>query len=172
MTRRPSVKRLRELLSYDPDTGALTWRDVRGRGRRPGKSAGCLRDDGYIVVRIDDVLLYAHQVAWALYTGKWPRGEIDHGNGVENDNRIENLEDTSHVGNARNMPLGKRNKSGHMGVYWVADRSRWVAMIGINRHSTYLGSFINLEDALAARSAANVRFGFHPNRGRQRQAAI
>ena len=33
----------------------------------------------------------AHRVIWALVHGEWPEGQIDHINGVRDDNRLENL---------------------------------------------------------------------------------
>jgi hypothetical protein len=109
---------------------------------------------------------YAHRVAWALHTGAWPKGEIDHINGDKADNRIANLREVTKVENSRNMPLPANNTSGHIGVAWSKSDKRWTAYIKVGGRRRYLGNFLEKDDAIAARKAAEVRFGFHPNHGR------
>jgi hypothetical protein len=65
----PSLERLRELLDYDPISGALTWRVNRGCANggytvRAGTSAGCLIKRGYRVVAVDGVRYLAHRLCW------------------------------------------------------------------------------------------------------------
>jgi hypothetical protein len=43
------------------------------------------------------------------------------------------------------------NGSGEKGVYWHKACQRWYAYIRINRVQHTLGSFVNFEDAVAAR---------------------
>lgn len=71
-TRPPSRDRLRELLDYDPKTGALTWRARTHLGstwwnnRYAGKPAGSLTAEGYIAVKIDDRNYLAHRLIWGI----------------------------------------------------------------------------------------------------------
>jgi hypothetical protein len=53
--------------------------------------ADILADDGHRYVEIDGELYRADMVAWALQTGEWPEGEIEHINGDRGDNRWVNL---------------------------------------------------------------------------------
>ena len=53
--------------------------------------ADILADDGYRYIEIDGELYRADMVAWALQTGEWPEGEIEHINGDRGDNRWVNL---------------------------------------------------------------------------------
>lgn len=46
-----TLERLKEVLSYDPDTGLLTWIGRTGKKSKPGKVAGSLDNNGYVVVR-------------------------------------------------------------------------------------------------------------------------
>ena len=44
--------------------------------------------------------------------------------------------------------------SGHVGVSWNKGANKWTAYINIDGNRTYLGNFVNLEDAIAARENA------------------
>jgi hypothetical protein len=146
-----------ERLSYDPITGEVM---------RDGKPAGCLRSDGYIQISLDGKLHRAHRLAWRLFHGEWPDGEIDHINGVRSDNRIENLRVTSRVENMRNQKRHNTNTSGTAGVCWHKKAKKWVAMIKVNNKLLYLGLHADKADAISARKAAEVQHGFHSNHGR------
>lgn len=158
----------RELLSYDAESGLLTWRQRRGGSAVAGAVAGTHRSDGYIRVSVAGKLFLAHRLAWCLHHGKWPEGEIDHIDGDKANNRIENLRVVSHVENARNCKKSSNNTSGTMGVYRNRQKQRWVAEIGNTRSGTYryLGCFTNKADAIAARQKAETDLGYHENHGR------
>lgn len=51
----------------------------------------------------------------------------------------------------------KNNTSGKTGVSWDKRRERWVATIDFNK-PIYLGSFVNIEDAILAREAAEMKY--------------
>jgi hypothetical protein len=53
--------------------------------------ADILADDGYRYIEIEGKLYRADEVMWAMVTGEWPEGEIDHINGDRGDNRWVNL---------------------------------------------------------------------------------
>ena len=152
--------RLRELLSYDPETGIFTWR--RGNGKRTdiaGKTAG-FDCNGYKYLCVDYQKYPAHRVAWFFVHGRWPNGEIDHINRVRNDNRMSNLREATHVQNTYNGPPRKRNTSGMVGVSWDPVNSKWRAHITVGGKMQDLGRFECLEDAAGARNlAATKHFG-------------
>jgi hypothetical protein len=167
----PPVERLRQLLAYNPDTGALTWlpsdtmRAARNT-RFAGRSALTGRHrQGYLQGRVDGVFVYAHRVAWAMHYGRWPEGQIDHANHDTSDNRISNLRLVDKSTNARNLPKLRSNTSGQTGVYWNCRSNKWSAMIRVNRKLLALGYFADKQDAVAARKAAEARYGFHSNHG-------
>lgn len=59
----------------------------------------------------------AHRVAWLIFHGAWPEGEIDHINGDPSDNRLENLRDVTHRTNTENLRSATRaSKGGALGV--------------------------------------------------------
>jgi len=43
---------------------------------------------------------------------------------------------------------------------------RWRASISVANRQRYLGTFDYLAEAVEARKAAEVKYGFHPNHGR------
>lgn len=114
----PSIDRLRQVLSYDAESGALTWRI--GRKGLPAEKhvVRCKNKGGYVVVMVDRVLLRAHRVAWAIHHGRWPDGEVDHINGDRADNALANLRDVPKRLNAQNLRKAKTtNKCGLLGVH-------------------------------------------------------
>lgn len=174
----------RQLLRYEPETGKLFWRKrtaamllrhgIRDsgfirqwHGRFAGKEALASLHDGYRVGRIFNTMMRAHRVIWAIIHGEWPTDDIDHINGDRSDNRISNLRAVVRRTNCRNVSLRSNNTSGCVGVSWSKSKNRWAAQIGVEGRVIPLGRFKIYEDAVTARKAAERRFGFHPNHGRQ-----
>jgi hypothetical protein len=173
-----SIESLQQLLRYDPETGLLMWlfrpRSMFDRDdtfgmwntRFAGKPAfTAINNGGYHTGRIHKISYKAHRVVWALHHGAWPKDQIDHINGVRTDNRIINLRGVVQAENKKNQKVHDTNISGHTGVRWFTQKSKWEAYINVNRKKVYLGLFDTLRDAVAARAAANIHYGFHPNHG-------
>lgn len=166
----PDLAYVRQRLRYDPDTGKLYWRaheSMRAswNSRWAGQEAGTVKDNGYLVLAIDRRLIRAHRVVWALHHGAWPADDIDHINHDRLDNRVENLREVGRKTNCRNASQSKRNTSGRTGVGWCKLQNRWRSQISPDGRCLYLGHFDRFEDAVAARAAAEKRFGFHKNHG-------
>src|SRR3990167_3120706 len=105
-----SQQRLKELLSYNPNTGEFTRLVATGiHGcNKAGVVVGCLSDhptQGYILIRVnnDGILYRAHRLAWLYVYGFWPPADIDHINGNRSDNRIVNLRSVTRSQNLQNM---------------------------------------------------------------------
>ncbi len=166
---------LRELLDYDPATGLFTWR-VRDRrhfrssnqwknwnSRYPGTAAGRISPRGYRHIAVFDKLYRACRLAWLYHHGAWPIGQIDHANGDRADDSIINLRDVTPSGNARNLCREGWSGSGRVGVTPYRRKSGdqcWVARIRVNGSLKHLGYFGTIEEAAAARRAAEVEHGF------------
>jgi hypothetical protein len=181
----PSPSVLRELIDYDPETGALVWRvrDVsfftdgkksairrmrRWNTRYAGKPAlSCKGNAGYFSGKIFNRSYFAHRVAWAIYSGAWPENDIDHINGKRSDNRIANLRTATRQENCKNSAIGIKNTSGTIGVSWNSRDLVWVAQVSKNSKQRYIGSFKNKDDAIEARAKANAEYGYHANHGRK-----
>jgi HNH endonuclease len=50
-----------------------------------------INSDGYRVIEIDETEYFAHDLAWLWMTGEFPKGQIEHINGIKDDNRWCNL---------------------------------------------------------------------------------
>ena len=141
-----------ERLRYEPETGKLLWRVNVSPRARAGAEAGTVGAEGYRVVQVARRSHQAHRLCWMLVNGSWPIGEIDHINGVRNDNRIANLRDVTKAENMQNKRVAQRNNksSGLLGVSWDKGRSRWQANIGVDGRQRKLGYFVDQHAAHAA----------------------
>ena len=149
-----TAEQLRSVLHYSPETGIFTWKVSTARRVKVGDRAGSLDGDGYPRIRVCSRLYLAHRLAWLYTYGEWPKLTIDHINRKKSDNRIANLRDVSHKQNNQNKSKYSHNTSGHTGVYWLKQSSKWRACIRHNQKQIYLGLFKSLEEAISARKAA------------------
>ena len=167
-----SPETLRELLSYDPETGVLTWKSrssVQWNTRFAGRPAlACPDKDGYLKGSVLGKYVKAHRVAWAIHYGQWPE-IVDHINGNIADNRIANLRSVNERDSHRNLPKYRKNRSGIIGV--MPDGNRWRAYMTIDGRAKTLGRFDSIDEAAAARKEAETTFGFHRNHGREPRAS-
>lgn len=141
---------LHHFFEYEAVSGRLKWKNPTSRRNKPGSYAGCQRKDGYWIVALRGALLYAHRVIWCMSTGEWPKYVIDHIDRDPSNNRIENLRDVEEVINSINKNIRKNNKTGKVGVY-VNSQGDYVAQITIEYKTTSLGTFRNIDDAVAIR---------------------
>lgn len=135
---------LKAILHYDPLTGVFTR--LKAVPKTPvGGVAGTLDHKGYIQISIKFKKCAAHRLAWLYVYGYIPEKQIDHINGIRNDNRIENLREATPQENLRNAALRSDNTSGIKGVSWSKGSSMWVANASLNGKSHYLGQFHNID---------------------------
>jgi len=140
-----SAERARELFSYDPATGLLTWRVNKGRARA-GSRAGTPNEEGYLRVEAEGSKYHVHRLAWLITTGSWPKGLIDHRNGVRSDNRWGNIREATRSTNAENQRQAKANSiTGFLGVY--PERGRFRAQIKALGTVRHLGYYRTPEEA-------------------------
>ena len=154
---------MKQFISYNPDTGEMTWKQVMSNRAKVGSPCGANVDSkGYGRVCFNGKQYRAHRVAWALHYGFEPEGILDHVNGDRLDNRISNLRQVDLSQNARNSGLSKNNTSGHKGVTWHQKAGKWVAQISMNKKNKYLGLFDDKKLAMEARDNAEKKyFGEH-----------
>lgn len=137
---------IRAILDYNPETGEFRWRFRRDRSAQwnshhSGNIAGSLDQRKYVRIGIGARSFKAHRLAWLYVHGEWPRGEIDHINGVCSDNKIENLRECSHGENHQNRSKHAGNKAGFMGVFRSSTSDKWCAQISVNGKQRHLGVF-------------------------------
>ena len=149
--------RLREVLSYDPDTGIFTRNFSTSTRVRPGDVAGGVGSSGYINIKIGKVHFLGHRLAWLYVNGFWPERRIDHINGVLTDNRMSNLRQASASENQQNCKVRSDSSSGYTGVSFNKASGKWQAQIAINNKLNYLGVFNSPELANVAYKAAKEK---------------
>lgn len=152
-----TAARLRELLSYDPETGIFRRLVSTSRNAKAGDVAGGLNSEGYVRISVDGRSYRAHRLAWFYVHGTWPADQLDHRNGVRTDNWIKNLREATNAQNQQNYGIPKHNRSGHVGVSWHKGHRKWLARIKLGGHQRYIGSFKDISDAVTAYAAAKEK---------------
>jgi hypothetical protein len=168
---RPIEDIIRESIEYNEVTGQFFWKKERPADHFStpksmkrwltlfaGKEIKGTCQYGntlYLNIRVCDSKFKAHRVAWLLFHGNWPVGDIDHIDGDGLNNRIDNLRDVSRQLNTRNSRLSSNNTTGVNGVTFRKDTNKWMARgskILDNKHiRPYLGQFDSKAEAELAR---------------------
>ena len=118
----PIPAEVKDIFSYDPATGVITWKK---HPRLQGKTAGTLKANGGITLqfKVDGkkYSMQAGRVIWYLHSNEDP-GElcVDHINRNREDNRWENLRLVTHRQNTW-------NRSGVKG--YSKNRNSWMVCI-------------------------------------------
>lgn len=157
-----SAEEARQLLDYNPKTGAFTWRVGRRGTAQAGSNAGSINTRGRPQIKIYGKRYLSHRLAWLITYGAWPKTQIDHINGQVDDNRLVNLRLATQSENLYNTRLRRNNTSGFKGVVWRASCGRWQARITVGGDRKSLGHFLTPEEAYAAycRAAAELHGDF------------
>lgn len=162
-----SHERLLELLHYNPETGAFTWRLNRNGHVRVGNRAGnenrSRPDQPYRQIQIGRKNYRSGRLVWFYMTGKWPKKEIDHRNCNPLDDRWSNLRLATSTQNKANQKLRRDNKTGFKGVH--RHGQRFYARANINGVYKYLGMFDTAKQASACykRTMITTHGEYHGN---------
>jgi hypothetical protein len=121
----PPAAELHALFNYDPEIGVLTWKErppttranKTHNARDAGKPVGTLDTWGHRQVRVGGKLRLAARIIWKMMVGSDPIEQIDHINGLRDDNRWENLREATPLQNAWNHSTQVNNTSGHPCIY-------------------------------------------------------
>ena len=126
MTEREAL-RIQDVLAYDKNTGVITWK-IRSGSKVAGAPATHRNQKGYIGIFVNGKHMKAHRIAWLLAYGELPDGEIDHINGIKDDNRLVNLRLVTKSINQQNQRKARSDStSGLLGVSWYSAGNKWKA---------------------------------------------
>lgn len=173
---------LEKILRFDPESGKLFWKErpasmfaegkhsaahtcAKWNSSFAGKEALTARHGaGYRHGSVLGVNALAHRVIWKLVTDE-DAVEVDHIDGNRSNNQLSNLRSVSREVNRRNAARHRDSVTGVTGVR-RAIHGGWQAHITVDYRITCLGTFPTIEEATAARKAAEAKHKFHPNHGR------
>lgn len=141
------INSIKKSLNYNPETGIFTWKLDKNQFAKKGSIAGCYDKDGYLIIKCGKTYK-AHRLAWLYTYGEWPKGQIDHINGVRDDNRIENLREVTNRQNCQNW--GIHREGSLVGAQYHKASRKWRSRIYYKGINYYLGLYITKEEAYNA----------------------
>lgn len=150
-----------EYYYFDTSSPTFLRNKISKVGVKEGSVAGTInKERGYIFVKLNRKVYPAHRVVWELFNPPLkPDEQVDHINGIRNDNRLCNLRKCSIPENRRNVAKSRRNKSGVCGVRFRQDKLCWVgfAKDANNRELQKSFSIRKYDDTTAKLLASNWR---------------
>lgn len=147
-----SHEKLLDMFDYDSTTGIMSRRKSIS-GHYVGEIIGLITEKGYRRAIILGKSYYIHNLVWFYVYGTYPKHEVDHKNGIRDDNRIDNLRPATRTQQLQNRQPNP-NKHGLPGIRF--DGSKWIARISVNKIRIILGRFDTKEDAYEAYRKARV----------------
>ena len=148
--------------------GVLETRAIWG-GRETKKETWnvvtfCVNEDGYLYccMMVDGVkkIILKHRLLYLARNPEWDIFNSSQNNHIDhiNRDRIDNTSGNLRVVTCQQNSFNRNTK----GYSWTPKRKRWKAEITVNGKSTFIGYFVNEEDAAAAYLEAKARLHIIP----------
>lgn len=154
---------LRKFYSYDPATGAMTYR-IPTKQHKVGDPVGFKHSGGYLAMSHNDSQYLIHRMIW-LYVEGWLPEQVDHKDHNRMNNKWDNLRAVDNQTNSKNCSVSSNSTTGTNGVSKIKATGKYRAYINNNRKQIHIGVFDSLEEAKKAREQANLTYDFHTNHG-------
>jgi len=140
---------LKELVTYNPDTGYFTWKVNQGCAHK-GTRAGTV-SNGRACLWVNNKKYTSSRMAWLYMTGSIPQF-VDHINRDPCDDRFSNLRAVTRQQNNANTTLRKDNTSGYKGVH--KQGTKFVAQMRVGNTKISLGTHATAKLAAKAYKVA------------------
>ncbi len=139
---------LKKYVTYDPETGYFLSKGAQFSNRKEGERVGTIhKTKGYRYIVVRGKTYREQRAAFLFMTGEWPTQQVDHINGIKDDNRWVNLRDVSPVVNCENRGMWSNNVSGYKGVCWNKASQKWQVLCRYKGEQIYGGLFENKQQA-------------------------
>lgn len=158
----PSQKELLDIFEYKD--GNLYWKKYK-QGVRKSKLAGAKNIDNYIRVTYKSKRYLIHRIIFMMHNG-FCSEYIDHIDGNQLNNKIENLREATIIENSQNQKISKNNTSGIKGVTLNKYINKWLVRVSVNKKRLFLGYYDDLETAEFV--ANETRIKHHKNFARHK----
>ena len=136
--------------------GKLFWARIPKNYRKDclGKRFGSKHNKGYHHGTIKSKKYLEHRLIWLYHYGEWPKDQLDHINGIRDDNRIENLRECNNSENQYNRKSARNSSSKYKGVSWYPKYGKWLANFTVGGKKKFIGYYeCEIEAAKAYREA-------------------
>lgn len=138
--------RLKELISYDPETGEFTWLPRKTLAKHLWNAkAGTYDKLGYLRIKVEGVQYLAHRLAFLYMTGEIPEGKIDHKDTNPSNCAWDNLREATSSQNSMNSCARADNQLGMKNIR--VKGTSFQVRIGKDGKS-YTKTFKTLEEAI------------------------
>lgn len=137
---------------FDYKEGKLHWKKKRANGKiKAGAVAGCTNERGYVQLHIGNKIYYAHRIIYLLVTGELPE-YIDHRDGNQGNNHIDNLRPCTLSQNQYNRKAKKESVTGKKGIAYDRKAKLYKPCVKVKGKDKVLGYYKRLQDAVNART--------------------
>lgn len=149
-TTNSNLKNIKDYLDYNPETGIFMWIKRRSPNQKLDIPIKIKCSQGYLLITFNKIQYKAHRIAWYFVYGKLPEKDIDHINGIKDDNRICNLREVTKLQNNRNYECHR--KGAVPGVHFCNQTKKWKAQYHVPnvKKTIGLGYFFSKEEAIIA----------------------
>ena len=148
---------LKEVITYNRETGDMRWRVSTSARSIKGSAVGSVNENR-VSVHVLGNRTRLHRLAWLYEYGYLPDTDIDHVDTNPQNNAISNLRLATKKQNRENVRLpNKNNQAGYRGVFFSKKDNLFIAKITHNYKSISVGYFKSAKEASDAYIKAKRR---------------